>query len=205
MKGLMLNNLYTTKKDKTLWVISAAVTAVLAVSFFDADLRLYFLTVFGFLSVVLFAKNGGVHIDAFPFSKAQIVADRYIWCLVGVGITLLTGAVSTVIRYFMIDAPFSIDEIYIWLTMLGVAVISASICIVLSFRFKPIVGLGSHGFFTGAFSGSSYNQETADDGTTIYTWADRNVMLVILAIAVVMFVLSWLLSLKIYKKRGVRA
>ncbi len=202
MKGLLYNNLITMKRDNTFWFIGIFTAFVFAVSFWDADVRLFCLTVYTFVSVIILAKNGGMNIAALPFSKAQIVADRYVWSLAGVALALIVGSISTAIRYWFVDS-FSMQEVYLSFFALGLALFSAAVCVFVSF-FKPTVAVFIQAFFTGAFSGICYNQSTGDDGSKIYTLGDKDIAIIMLSIAVVIFALSWFASYFTYKKRGVR-
>ena len=193
MKGLLLNNIYIMKKDNTIWVYVSLIFAVMCCSCADIDLRLFALAVFAFASTIFFAKNGGAHIDALPFSKIQIVSERYLWSLIGIAFSVIIAFISTVIRYFALEPAFGADEIYRMISILSLSSVSAGISVFVSFLFKPIYGIMVHAFLSGMFVGS-----------VVRVNYDREVALILIAVAVIVLTISWLASIKIYKKQGVK-
>ena len=206
MKGLLLKDWFMLKKYcKSYLFIAAAFMAASTLNNTYLFFVFYPCMLCGMLPVTLLAYdekcNWLQYCGTLPYTKSQIVSAKYI---LGVLIQLILIVITAVLQAVKmnIDGSFNISDYSVLLMMLVfVAAISSSIC--LPFNFKYGVEKGRIMYYIMIGSVSALSILAAD----IYRIDMSSKILpnsflpIICIIAILIYALSWYLSIVFYKKR----
>lgn len=206
MKGLLLKDGYMALKYCRAFLL--VVLVFTAFSFFGNDnffFILYPTILVGLVPVTLMSyehqSRWDIYSAAFPYTRSQLVSVKYLVALIGIGGCLLLTAV---IRFFKMLQTGSIEwEGYF--TLLGMLFIAGLLTpsLILPFVFKFGVEKGRIAFYimialvcalTAALS-------TIAQNTEVSLPSGWGIAAVCIAGGLLLFPLSWLLSIAFYKKR----
>ncbi len=209
MKGLLLKDFYSVCKYCRFFAIVVGV--FLIVSYFgDGNLffTIYPCLIAGMVPITLisYEDRDKWHIFAqtLPFTRAQIVSAKYITGLCSVGIMLLLTAIAQTIQMVNAQSFLWADLGQLLLLILSIGLIFPAIALPIVFQFGVekgrilfIVMIAMAGGGTAAL----INVELAD---TFLAGKTALVIVLVCAGAAVLYALSWLLSIQLYKRRQLR-
>ena len=206
MKGLLLKDLYLAwdhLKGYILMVVAfSLLSAVEPGNFF---LVFYPSMLCGMMPVNLMAYDERSKWDQYlallPFNRAQIVASKYLFGLIGQGVILLLVAVINIIRMIFaggVDWQYLLDLMGIMFMMSAV-----SVALPLPFIFRSGVEKGRMGYYVmiglaGVASGVAGG--LLGDDVSAFVLPSLAVPIMI-AVGIGVYGLSWWLSVKFYEKR----
>ncbi len=179
----------------------------------DVNFRMYSMSFVCLINIVFASGSlnhdkqygGNVYFEGLPFSKTQIVGSKYVLGLIGASASLIIMAISTAVRYYFNDAPFSMSEVYLPIIVLAIAIISTGLSILAIYRFHYIAGmvisLGTFALFVILLILSmdkiGYSEGYAFPEIPLSTVA------IVCACASLVYIVSWIFAVKVYKKQGV--
>lgn len=144
-------------------------------------------------------ENGWKSFEAvLPLSKSKIVSSKFIVALAGVLQSVVVIAASMIISkyFFALDDVFKVSEIYYAIISLSSAVIAAGFTILAGYLF------GSLGEFIAMFFIGLSN------GVATFTEFEYDILVFVLLVAiisaVVLFAVCWLLSVWVYRRKGIK-
>lgn len=208
MKGLLLKDLYMTKKHLKSWMFMMLV--FIGASCLDSDTMFFVFypcMLSGMIPVSLLGyderSKWDVYAGTLPCTKAQIVSAKYLIGLVVHGGVLLLTAITQGIRMAMTNSFLWNDYLALlgMLVMLGCA--SAAITLPFMFKFGVEKGRMAYYIMVGVISGCSallprYFEPAMDQVSM------NGVFTVAMAIVVGLYALSWYLSIRFYEKRELK-
>lgn len=203
MKGLLLKDFYMMRKYCRSFLLVCAV--FLAASFFNGDNTFFLLYISVFTSmlpVTLLSYDERFkwdqYADTFPVSRAQTVTEKYLIALIcgGTGAVLCSLAVAAVSAKTGITAAEFISEVSIFWT---ISLSAPALLLPVIYKFGVERGRIVYYIVIGAGCALSTilsNSINSDTGLVL-----RGSSLIIVLAAIVLFVFSWRLSVRIYSKR----
>ncbi len=198
MKGLLLKDWYlTTKYLRALILISLLFAAMSVFSPENGFFRIYPAVMFAMIPVSLYSyddrEKWTVYVQAFPVSRAQYVTEKYLF-----GAICIAALVTLLTVLYLVTGADGIDGAVTLSLLLGLA--SASLMLPILFRFGAEKGRIAYLIFIGVICGSgaalSFSASSAGDITTV-----PSPNLGLCAGAIVLYALSWRLSVALYQKR----
>ena len=198
MKGLLLKDYYMTVKYCRMLILMVLIFAAVSAVSNSIFLISYPFIIAGVLPVSLYAydeKSGWCsYADAMPYSRAQQVSAKYISALVLICLVMLICTAGKAITGDNFTEDFSL------LTALcGVGLLSAG-CL-LPFVLKFGSEKGRWAYYAVIIIACVVAATVFDTGSALGSMLIVNAAAYILAGCVLLFGLSWLLSIKIYEKR----
>ncbi len=139
--------------------------------------------------------------SALPFDKKNVVSAKFLLGLLGLVPTVIASSASMVIRFVKWNDTFYIEEPVYTLAYIGGALIIAAAGMMLSYRFGK-TSIFSIMFAVGFSNGLIMNYEARDAGVSPYP--SVSIALIILAVGILLYFKAWLISVRIYKKQGVK-
>lgn len=208
MKGLLLKDFYMTKKYCKFYLLMIFV--FLSVSFFIRDAlfwAFYPCMICGMIPANLLSydehSRWTQYSEVLPYTKAQLVSGKYIVGLtVQIGVLLFTGIGQAIAMH--LDQAFSLDSYFLLMGMLfAVTLISPAICLPFMFKFGVEKGRIAYYVMIGFVCGASVIAAKVFQQGAL-TKINPNMLLpIVCSIAIVIYALSWYLSIVFYKKREV--
>lgn len=205
MKGLLLKDLYMTKKYCKMVLVCIVVFAgVSIVEPSNLFFQFYPVIMASILPVTILGYDEKCHWDAygqiFPYAKKQFVSVKYLMSLIFVcGMWLLLAAVRLVCM--SADRTGVPDGfLFVFLLILSCGLLSSAVLLPVIFKFGTEKGRLAYLFTIVLIcAGGAY---TMSVDISLYIPVSADVLsFLILAGSIVFFLLSWLLSVKIYEKR----
>lgn len=205
MKGLLLKDLYMSSKYCRAFLI--IVFVFLAVSFFGDD-NIFFIVyptmIAGIIPMTLISYDErdkwNQYSGTLPYSRAQLVSSKYLIGLLFGGISYVVSVAATAVR-MLLKGYFSLDELLIMGTILLVLGVIAP-TLLLPFVFKFGAEKGRIAFYVMVGLISAIGAVLAGLGfQAILPVGNIWTLAVIAGISIVLYVLSWLLSVVFYRKR----
>ena len=206
MKGLLLKDAYlawTHFKGYILLVL--AFTAISIAEPGNFFLTFYPCMISGMIPVNLMAyderSKWDIYTGLLPFTRAQIVASKYIFGLLSQGVILVLVAAGNIFRIIFIGG---IDWKYLF-DLMGIMMMLAavSVSLPLPFIFKMGVEKGRMGYYMmigfAAVGSGVAGGLLGDDVASISLPVSAVSILILIGICIYMF--SWWLSVKFYEKR----
>lgn len=214
MKGLLLKDLYMMKKYG-MWNI------IIALLFIVASLFGY--TMFDFfypclvcsmipMSIISYDEKSrwDQYCGTLPFTKTQIVSSKYIMGLLVQMTVILINIIAHGIKMCVIG-DFQLEYLMMILTTNVLASIFPSICLPLVFKFGAekgrVIAVAIMGLILAQFAfvniltiqiiSSTYNEHE------VQMKFDTSIFVVGCLVAAVVYAISWLLSVALYKKREI--
>lgn len=206
MKGLLLKDLYLALKHFKAYFVLVAIFAVLSVTDTGNMFFMFYPSLLcGMMPVNLMAyderSKWDVYTAVLPFTRAQVVASKYLFGLIGQGIILALVAIANVVRMMYSGG---IDWNYLN-AMMGTLVMLSAIAtaVPLPFIFRMGVEKGRMGYYVmiGLAAGGSgiaagiFGNEITPDAVPGLAFP------VMILIGVAIYAISWWLSVRFYEKR----
>lgn len=205
MKGLLLKDLYMAAKYcRSLLIL---VLVFLAFSFLGKEslfLIVYPTMVAGMVPMTLISYDErgkwSQYSESLPCSRAQLVSVKYIIGLIFSGFAWLISLVSTAVR-MMMGGYFSLDELLFWgAALLVLGVLGPMLMLPFVFKHGAEKGRISFYFMFGLLCAVSAIANGVGIQTSI-TLGNQWILGIIVAVVVLLYLLSWRLSILFYQKR----
>lgn len=198
MKGLLLKDYYMTVKYCRMLILMVLIFAAVSAVSNSIFLISYPFIIAGVLPVSLYAydeKSGWCsYADAMPYSRAQQVSAKYISALVFICLVMLICTVGKALTSYSFIEDFSL------LVMLcGTGLLSAAV--LLPFVLKFGSEKGRWAYYAVIIIACVIAATIFDTDRALGSGLGMTAAACILAGCVLLFGLSWLLSIKIYEKR----
>ena len=213
MKGIMLKDLYENfyiKKNLASYIFGALIIG-LAAFFIDTS---YAFILYTMLLTIVF---GSATLEAsyeqdekanfyklqftFPMTKAEIVVSKYLLALICTGISLLIALIYALASVYLRHLVTLTEALTVWGLSICVSLVFTSVVYIFYFLLGKKIGTIIY-VAAAAILGGMYGSSTVFFGIESYTSTDTAVRLCfLLPASVVVFVLSCLLSIQIYKKK----
>lgn len=207
MRGLLLKDFYVAVKNLKIYLVIALFFIGAAVMDKNNIFFLYFLSLIGgMIPVTLLAyderSKWTEYSLALPYSEGQIVSGKYI---IGIAVPAAISVLSSVILFFI---GYTLNEVILFLvTEVAVSCIIPAICLPFSFKFG--VERGRIAYYVilallvtvSAFAGESSGDPSATVMSLLGNNSSLNVMAIFAFSAVIIYVLSWFISVKLIKDR----
>lgn len=201
MKGLLLKDVYLLWKYCKAILMIVVVFAAIA---FVGDSNFFFVAypgiITGMLPMTLFSYD---EIEKFcpysatlPVSRAQYVSAKYLIGLMVSGGTVCIIALSQVIRVLMSDGHWS-DFWPMLFFLAGMSILAPAVMLPFAFKFGTQKGRLIYYAVIGGTCAASFL--VTDSGA--FSGGNGGNMAVFFSAAAVLYALSWLLSIRFYKKR----
>ena len=213
MKGIMLKDLYENfyiKKNLASYIFGALIIG-LAAFFIDTS---YAFILYTMLLTIVF---GSATLEAsyeqdekanfyklqftFPMTKAEIVVSKYLLALICTGISLLIALIYALASVYLRHLVTLTEALTVWGLSICVSLVFTSVVYIFYFLLGKKIGTIIY-VAAAAILGGMYGSSTVFFGIESYTSMDMAARLwFLLPASVVVFVLSCLLSIQIYKKK----
>ena len=213
MKGIMLKDLYENfyiKKNLASYIFGTLIIG-LAAFFIDTS---YAFILYTMLLTIVF---GSATLEAsyeqdekanfyklqftFPMTKAEIVVSKYLLALICTGISLLIALIYALASVYLRHLVTLTEALTVWGLSICVSLVFTSVVYIFYFLLGKKIGTIIY-VAAAAILGGMYGSSTVFFGIESYTSVDTAVRLCfLLPASVVVFVLSCLLSIQIYKKK----
>ena len=208
MKGLLLKDWYMAKKHCRMYPILTI--GFLVMSFFHRD---NFFFVFypsilcGMVAVNLLAYDEqgkwDVYSGTLPYTKAQLVSVKYLMSLLTQGAVLLLAAVLQAVAMSR-SGSFLLEEYLALLaSLVMLSCLSTSLSLPFMFRFGVEKGRLAYFVMVGAVCAGGMISGDVIAAALSKNTSPLTVMGVAAAVSVLLFALSWALSIKLYQKREI--
>lgn len=203
MKGLLLKDFYVTIKDLKIYLFIALFFIGAAVIDRSNIFFLYFLSMIsGMFPQTLLSLDEKSRWTEYslvlPYSQNQIISSKYV---IGIVLPAVMSALSSLILCFM---GYSFGEIFLFfVTASSMSIIIPAVCLPFSFKFGVEKGRIAYYIIMAlvAFSYAFFGGNAAEGSGHNLTAVPTNIILVIAIAAIVLYVLSWLLSIRIVNTR----
>ena len=198
MKGLLLKDYYMTVKYCRMLILMVLIFAAVSAVSNSIFLTSYPFIIAGVLPVSLYAydeKSGWCsYADAMPYSRAQQVSAKYISALVFICLVML---ICTVGKALTSDS--FIEDFSLLAALCGMGLLSAG-CL-LPFVLKFGSEKGRWAYYAVIIIACVIAFSAFDTDSAVGSMLGLTAAASILTVCVLLFGLSWLLSVKIYEKR----
>ena len=198
MKGLLLKDYYMTVKYCRMLILMVLIFAAVSAVSNSIFLISYPFIIAGVLPVSLYAydeKSGWCsYADAMPYSRAQQVSAKYISALVFICLVMLICTVGKAIT-----GDSFIEDFSLLVMLCGTGLLSAAS--LLPFVLKFGSEKGRWAYYAVIIIACVIAAAVFDTGSAVALELTGTAAACILAGCVLLFGLSWLLSIKIYEKR----
>ena len=212
MKGIMLKDLYENfyiKKNLASYIFGILFVGF-GIIFIHTDFAFAFYTMF--LSVIFGSAlleasyeqdekaNFGKLQITFPLTKAEIVLSKYLLALISTGICVLISLVYALVNVYLWDLVTLTEALTVWGLSICVSLVFTSVVYIFYFLLGKKVGMIIY-VVTAGILGGLYGSSSMLFGIDSYTSVDMTVLCFLLPTSAVIFALSCLLSIQIYKKK----
>lgn len=198
MKGLLLKDYYMTVKYCRMLILMVLIFAAVSAVSNSIFLISYPFIIAGVLPVSLYAydeKSGWCsYADAMPYSRAQQVSAKYISALVFICLVMLICTVGKALT-----GDSFIEDFSLLVMLCGTGLLSAAF--LLPFVLKFGSEKGRWAYYAVIIIACVIAAAVFDTGSAVALELTGAAAACILAGCVLLFGLSWLLSIKIYEKR----
>ena len=198
MKGLLLKDYYMTVKYCRMLILMVLIFAAVSAVSNSIFLISYPFIIAGVLPVSLYAydeKSGWCsYADAMPYSRAQQVSAKYISALVFICLVMLICTVGKALT-----GDSFIEDFSLLVMLCGTGLLSAAV--LLPFVLKFGSEKGRWAYYAVIIIACVIAAAVFDTGSAVASELTGTAVACILAGCVLLFGLSWLLSIKIYEKR----
>lgn len=208
MKGLILKDLYMSAKYFKSFIFIVAV--FLGISFFG-DNNLMFIAypclLTSIMPITLIAYDERCKWDIFsqtmPYTKSQLVSSKYVVGLIFSAAAYILSIAVLTLKMFA-SQNFKSDEFMFYITiMLIVALFCPTLIFPFVFKFGTEKGRIVFYIICGIFAAlmAIFTKNLYDDSSANISTISTTPLLAALAIIVVLYAGSWVLSIHLYKKR----
>lgn len=207
MKSLIYKEWLVLKKNTTLIYLAVETFFAILLAFFASEIWFVWCacaSVFAFALPTAFLNTDstsgwGRFSEILPIKKSNIVSAKFAFGIVGWAWSSLVIGLFFVIGYFRHPEIIAIEKILSMLSVTSLGAIALAISFPFSFRFGASIGIlvqvAVNSFVIGFFSGF---------GVVLEEYGTLEMMLTTFAVAVLFYFVSWLLSIRIYKKHGAK-
>ena len=208
MKGLLLKDFYMAIKYCRAYLLIAAVFTV--VSFFDRS-NLFFVfypcMLCGIIPVNLLAYDERSrwisYSETMPYTKAQIVSGKYLIGLLAQGAMLLITGISQAVQMGL-EGGFVLKEyLVMMLIILILSLLSSSISLPFIFKLGVEKGRMAYYIMIGVICGGSLVLSNVLTKVGENPIEMNGILLILLAIGIGIYALSWYLSVIFFQKREI--
>lgn len=208
MKGLLLKDFYMAIKYCRAYLLIAAVFTV--VSFFDRS-NLFFVfypcMLCGIIPVNLLAYDERSrwisYSETMPYTKAQIVSGKYLIGLLAQGAMLLITGISQAVQMGL-EGGFALKEyLVMMLIILILSLLSSSISLPFIFKLGVEKGRMAYYIMIGVICGGSLVLSNVLTKVGENPIEMNGILLILLAIGIGIYALSWYLSVIFFQKREI--
>lgn len=208
MKGLLLKDFYMAIKYCRAYLLIAAVFTV--VSFFDRGnlfLVFYPCMLCGIIPVNLLAYDERSrwlsYSETMPYTKAQIVSGKYLIGLLAQGAMLLITGISQAVQMGL-EGGFVLKEyLVMMLIILILSLLSSSISLPFIFKLGVEKGRMAYYIMIGVICGGSLVLSNVLTKVGENPIEMNGILLILLAIGIGIYALSWYLSVIFFQKREI--
>ena len=208
MRGLLLKDFYMAIKYCRAYLLIAAVFTV--VSFFNRDnlfLVFYPCMICGIIPVNLLAYDERSrwlsYSETMPYTKAQIVSGKYIMGLLAQGAMLLITGISQAVQ-MRLDGSFMLKEYLVIMSLILIlSLLSSSISLPFIFKLGVEKGRMAYYIMIGVICGGSLVLSKALTKMGEQTIRMNGILLLVLAVGIGIYVLSWYMSIVFFQKREI--
>lgn len=209
MKGLLLKEFYVARKEAwSLLFLVAVFEAISLLAFEDNTFYVFYsIIVTSLIPISLLAYDEKckwvVYGDIFPYSRNQLVSAKYLVTLFCTGSVFALSVAVQLARFLWFSERVShTDPEYMFsmlLIVLGVSLLSSSILLPVTFKLGTEKGRFA---FMGAIVFICAGSTFVSVDPQILLPISTNILAVLcLTVCIVIFLLSWKLSIKIYRKK----
>lgn len=208
MKGLLLKDFYMLKKYCKTYLLLIGV--FLIASFYDSDnwfCYLYPCIFSGTISITLLGyderSKWNEYCSVLPYTKTQIVSAKYLMGIFIQVIVVLLFGLSITLK-MCISGLFNIKALlFVTSVMICAFLCSAAFCLPFMFKFGVEKGRLAYFFMIGACCAIASALAISQGGVPSFGENGTNTSFVFLILSVVLYALSWYLSVRFYKKREI--
>lgn len=205
MKGLLLKDYYLLMKYCRSFLFLIVIMLAASVFSNNAFLFVYPCVLGGMLTVTLISydekEKWNMYSGTLPYTRPQIVSSKYIMGLIlGAAVIILAVAAQGARMVFITD--FEAGEIIsLVITLAAVSVIPSAFVLPFVYKFGVEKGRIAYMVMIGVVCGSAFVITNLNFKSFTVNGKPGNVFLI--AAAVVIYAVSWLLSISFYKKRDI--
>ena len=206
MKGLLLKDLYMTVKYCRSYLLIAAV--FITVSFFGND-NMFFIfypcLLCGMIPVNLLGYDERSrwlqYSETMPYTRAQIVSGKYLIGLGAQSAMIIVTAIAQAIRMNMNNSFSASDYLVMLMLLLIMSMLSSSICLPFIFKLGVEKGRMAYYITIGAVTaGSVIFSKLSAEGLNVELKPNGLMAMICLA-SVLVYAISWYISIVAYQKR----
>ncbi len=208
MKGLLLKDFYMAAKYLRAFYI--VIVVFLATSVFANNAEYAFFSVFpmvlaGLSSITLLSyeehSKWNIYSNVLPVSRKMLVSEKYIWVLVSVVIMSILSRLAHLIS-MSINGNVVLSGVLGNIALfMSLGLIGPSIMLPFIFRFGVEKGRIVYYIVAGVLCGGSTMIATGRTIVPDVTISAVGISVGVLIIAIVLYLLSWFISIKLYEKR----
>lgn len=206
MKGLLLKDFYMAKKYCRM--VLCIIIVFLLVSFVQESSNVFFVfypvVIASILPVSLQAYDEKckwvTYGDAFPYSRKQLVSVKYLMSLFFTGVIWMAALVAQIVRSLNIYAEVISNMFPMMFLVLSLSLLSSSILLPVIFILGTERGRVAY-MSTIAFICAGSSLFMKEDLSIRLPYSMDVLSILFLAFGIVIFGLSWLLSVRIYQKK----
>ncbi len=205
MKGLLLKDAYLIGKLCKSFILLGILFP--AASFWADDnmFFIFFLCILsGMLPMVLISYDEQQKWDPYagtlPYTRAQLVSAKYLIGLCGNMIVLTLIAVAQAVRMLNAGEPAFRELPALLITLFCVSLIPQAVLYPFVYRFGVVKGRVFYYFIVGAACGASMSLSRMGTGSSAQ-FSSFLTIAILFAGTVSLYVISWLLSIRFYRKR----
>lgn len=205
MKGLLLKDLYMTKKYcRMVFVCAFIFLAVSMVGNNNVFFAFYPVLITSMIPVTLIAyderSRWDIYCGALPYSRSQIVSSKYLIGLILLGTVWIFTVLSQSIAVIVSGGSLWRDSAGWLATLLAMGLLSESIIFPVIFKYGAEKGRIVYYLIIVVFFAAGGSLVVLNEENHI-VWDGRLITGGLLAAAVLVFTISWKISIKIYEKK----
>lgn len=208
MKGLLLKDFYMANKYLRAFYILIAV--FLVTSMFANNTQEVFLSVFpmvlsGASAITLLSyeehSKWNIYSNVLPVSRKMLVSEKYLWVLISVIIMSILSTLAQLISMSIngnVVLSGALGDIALFMSL---GLVGPSIMLPFIFKFGVEKGRIVYYIVVGVLCGGSTMAATGSGSIFNVQTSAHQIIIGIFIVTVVVFAISWLISIKIYEKR----
>ncbi len=209
MKGLLLKDLYLICKYCRVYILMIAVFIVVS---FVGDGNLFFTfypcIISGMLPMTLIAyderENWNAYAGGLPFTKAQMVSVKYVIGLSMSAVVLTAVAIGEACRMVYSQMFVLSSYLILLIILLSLSLLAPALMLPFVFKFGSEKGrIIYYVVIILACGGSAALISTDANSSIISSQAGMSLAIVVCSASVLLYCISWLLSIYFYKRREV--
>lgn len=201
MKGLLLKDYYLLVKNGKLMLLVILGSIIIAAFFQKVTFLVCYPSVLaGILSMLLIQLDAKdkweLYSHTLPYTKGQLVSVKYLVGLIASAIVFILSALAQFISWHVQDIYHSASFLQLLFFLFIMSLIGPAIFLPLVFKWGAEKGRLIYYLVIGALMGISTQLSFEENNNTSVV-----ITIVIALIIIVLYILSWRLSINLYKKR----